>query len=101
MILINSPVNPSGKVITHQELDRIADLLDKHGHEIVIVEDAAYQHITFGDVPAFNYARPITHPRLKNRTVCVTSGGKLFSATGLRLGFAFGDERYIKAVKAA
>ena len=67
----------------------------------MIVEDAAYQHITFGDVPAFSYARPITHPRLKNRTVCVTSGGKLFSATGLRLGFAFGDEKYIKAVKAA
>lgn len=80
-------------------MDQIADILDAYPN-IVVCEDAAYHHLPFGYEP-FNYPRCISHDRLSKRTICVVSAGKMLSSTGLRVGFAFGPEHIVKAVKAA
>lgn len=67
---------------------------------ILICEDAAYHHLPFGYEP-FKYPRCISHPRLSGKTVCVASAGKMLSATGMRVGFAFGNEQIVKAIKVA
>ncbi|CAD8177132.1 unnamed protein product [Paramecium octaurelia] len=100
MVILNSPQNPIGKVFSVEELDRLAEILEKHP-QIIVCEDAAYHHVVFGGYQPFSYPRCFTHPKLKSKTVCVTSAGKMFSATGLRIGFAMGDEKYIKAIKSA
>ncbi|CAD8075446.1 unnamed protein product [Paramecium sonneborni] len=100
LVLLNSPMNPIGKMFSTEEYNQLADILDRYP-QVVVCEDAAYHHITFGQYQPFNYPRCITHPRLKDRTVCVTSAGKMYSATGLRIGFAVGNEEIIKGLKAA
>ncbi|CAD8149363.1 unnamed protein product [Paramecium octaurelia] len=82
------------------EYDKLAEILEKHPN-IVVCEDAAYHHITFGNNQPFIYPRCISHPKLKDRSICVISAGKMFSATGLRVGFAIGNENIIKGMKAA
>ncbi|CAD8101250.1 unnamed protein product [Paramecium sonneborni] len=100
MIILNSPQNPNGKVYDQEELDQLADILENYPN-VVICEDAAYHHLPFGDYEIFNYPRSISHKRLSKKTICVISAGKMFSATGLRVGFAIGPESIIKGVKAA
>ncbi|CAK64164.1 unnamed protein product (macronuclear) [Paramecium tetraurelia] len=108
LIILNSPMNPIGKYIftfiieyfNKDEYDKLAEILEKHPN-IIVCEDAAYHHITFGNNQPFIYPRCITHPKLKDKSICVMSAGKMFSATGLRVGFAIGNENIIKGMKAA
>ncbi|CAK86697.1 unnamed protein product (macronuclear) [Paramecium tetraurelia] len=69
-------------------LNRLEEILDKHS-QVIVCEDAAYHHVW--RLLAISYPRCIIHPKLKYKTACVTS-----AATGLRIGFAIGDEKYIK-----
>ena len=88
------------RIFNTEEYDKLADILDKYPN-VFVCEDAAYHHITFGDLKPFTFPRCITHPRLKDKTICVISAGKMFSATGLRVGFAIGNEKIMNGIKAA
>ncbi|AQS88590.1 transaminase [Neoasaia chiangmaiensis NBRC 101099] len=80
-ILLNSPMNPSGKVFSVAELDLIADLVREF--DAYAVCDEVYEHLTFGvaHVPL------MTRPGMRERCMRIGSAGKSFSLTGWKVGY--------------
>lgn len=94
MVLVNSPHNPTGMVLTTAELQVIADLAIEHN--LLVLSDEAYEHLVFTP----NRHVPIaTLPGMTARTVTVGSGGKTFSFTGWKVGWASGPADLIAAVR--
>jgi N-succinyldiaminopimelate aminotransferase len=94
MILLNSPHNPSGIVFSRGELEAIAAIAIEH--DLIVVSDEAYEHLWFDD----HVHIPIsTVPGMFERTVTIGSGGKLFSFTGWKVGWASGPTHLIAAVR--
>ena len=86
VFILNSPHNPTGKVFTIEEMQIISDILDECPHVITLF-DAVYETLTFDDHKHHNFAA-IGHNW--DRTISVYSGGKFFSATGWKIGWAIG-----------
>lgn len=95
-ILLNSPHNPTGTVLTGDELQAIADIAIEH--DLVVISDEVYEHLTFDD----HQHIPIsTLPGMAERTLTVSSGGKSFSFTGWKVGWATGPAVLIDALLSA
>ncbi len=94
VLLLNSPHNPTGMVLTPDELAAIARVVDAHPR-IVVVTDDVYEHLTF-DVAHVPFA---TLPGMWDRTVSVSSSGKTFSFTGWKIGWATGPAPLVSAVR--
>jgi N-succinyldiaminopimelate aminotransferase len=95
MILLNTPHNPTGAVFTRDELGEIARLAVER--DLLVVSDEVYEHLTYG-VPHVPVA---TLPGMWERTVTIGSGGKTFSVTGWKVGWATGPEALVTAVRTA
>ena len=94
VLLINSPHNPTGVVFTSDELAAIAQVAVEH--DLIVISDEAYEHLWF----AGHRHIPIsTLPGMFERTVTVGSGGKSFSFTGWKVGWASGPADLIGAVR--
>ena len=94
LLLLNSPHNPSGTVFTREELSAIAELVI--AHDLIVIADEAYEHLWFDS----NIHIPIsTLPGMFQRTITIGSGGKSFSFTGWKVGWASGPRHLIAAVK--
>lgn len=93
LILLNSPHNPTGCVLSADELGQIAQLAIEH--DLLVLSDEAYEHLTF-DQPHIPIA---TLPGMAERTITVGSGGKCFSFTGWKVGWASGPTDLITAVR--
>ncbi len=96
LVFVNTPHNPTGKVFTRDELLVIGKLAAKH--DAVILADEVYEHLVFG--PA-KHVRAATLPGLTERTLTLSSGGKSFSFTGWKIGWAIGPAPLVKAVQKA
>ncbi|MBU6248909.1 MAG: pyridoxal phosphate-dependent aminotransferase [Xanthomonadaceae bacterium] len=83
MILVNSPHNPSGAVLSADDLDQLADLLRDTG--IIVLSDEVYEHIVFDGAAHQSVLR---HPELAARSVVVSSFGKTYHCTGWKVGYA-------------
>jgi aspartate/methionine/tyrosine aminotransferase len=81
-ILLNTPMNPTGKVFTTAELAFIADLLQRH--DAYAVCDEVYEHLTFD---GWRHIPLMTLPGLFDRCLRVGSAGKTFSLTGWKVGY--------------
>jgi methionine aminotransferase len=82
MILLNSPHNPTGKILTLSDIDTLAELVkDTH---ILILSDEVYEHMVFDGASHHCLA---AHPELKERTLVIASLGKVFHCTGWRIGY--------------
>jgi N-succinyldiaminopimelate aminotransferase len=81
-ILINTPMNPTGKVFTAAELAFIADLLQKH--DAYAVCDEVYEHLTYD---GWKHIPLMTLPGLRERCLRIGSAGKTFSLTGWKVGY--------------
>ena len=81
-LLLNTPMNPTGKVFTAAELAFIADLLQKH--DAYAVCDEVYEHLTYD---GWRHIPLMTLPGLRERTMRVGSAGKTFSLTGWKIGY--------------
>ena len=81
LIIINSPHNPSGSVLSREDLDELADIV--RGTRIVVVSDEVYELITFDGVQHHTVS---SHPELRDRSFVITSFGKTFHATGWKVG---------------
>ena len=95
LILINSPHNPTGTVLTSDEREGIARLAIEH--DLVVVCDEVYEHLTYG-VPHVPLA---TLPGMFERTLTISSSGKSFSFTGWKIGWASGPADLVAAVEGA
>ncbi len=95
-IILNTPHNPTGRVFTHQELTMIAELCIEH--DVTVISDEVYEHLLFGGAQHIPIA---TLPGMFERTVTVSSAGKLFSATGWKIGWVYGTPSLIEGVMRA
>lgn len=80
-ILLNTPMNPTGKVFTTEELDFIAGLLIQH--DAYAVCDEVYEHLTFGTP----HVSLMSRPAMRERCLRIGSAGKSFSLTGWKVGY--------------
>lgn len=93
MILLNTPHNPTGRVLTSAELSAIARVAREH--DLLVVSDEVYEHLTFDGVAHVPFA---TLPGMFERTLTVSSGGKTFSVTGWKVGWVTGPADLVTAV---
>jgi N-succinyldiaminopimelate aminotransferase len=91
-ILLNSPHNPTGTVLRREELEAVAAIAVEH--DLVVISDEVYEHLTFG-VPHVPIS---TLPGMRERTLTISSGGKSFSFTGWKVGWATGPADLVAAV---
>ena len=96
MLLVNSPHNPTGTVLTRAELAVIAEVAVEH--DLLVVTDEVYEHLTFGKHIHLPLA---TFPGMAERTVTCSSAGKTFSVTGWKVGWASGPADMIASMLTA
>jgi len=96
-LVLNSPNNPTGKVLQPAELDKLTKILAKHPRCLVL-SDEVYEHMIYSqdDLPRIG-----SYPGMWEKTITMYSLGKTFSCTGWRIGFSVGDERLIKPLIAS
>jgi len=82
-ILVNTPHNPTGRVLTHSELSGIAHLCQEF--DSIAITDEIYEHIIYTDLPHIPIA---SLPGMRERTITVGGFGKTFAVTGWRIGYA-------------
>jgi len=95
LILLNTPHNPTGTVLSRAELEAVAAVAIEH--DLVVVTDEVYEHLTFEE-PHVSLA---TLPGMFERTVTISSAGKSFSLTGWKIGWASGPADLVAAVEGA
>lgn len=93
-LLLNSPSNPTGAVYTREELDALAEVLERHPR-VTVISDEIYEHINFtGDKVA-----SIAHCKgLKDRVVIINGVSKAYAMTGWRIGYLAAPTAIAKAV---
>ncbi|MGB3370536.1 MAG: pyridoxal phosphate-dependent aminotransferase [Rhodococcus sp. (in: high G+C Gram-positive bacteria)] len=96
LLVVNSPHNPTGMVMTGRELVRIAEIACEH--DLLVLTDEVYERLVFDGSTHVPLA---TLPGMFQRTVTVSSAAKTFNATGWKTGWALGPADLIDAVRAA
>jgi len=83
MILINSPHNPTGAVLSSADLEELAAIV--RNTEIVVLSDEVYEHIVYDGA---QHESVLRHPELAERSFVISSFGKTYHCTGWKLGYA-------------
>jgi len=95
VLLVNSPHNPTGTVLSRDDLAEIARLAVVH--DVLVVCDEVYEHLVFDDAEHVPLA---TFPGMRGRTLRISSSGKTFSATGWKIGWALGPAELVTELTA-
>jgi N-succinyldiaminopimelate aminotransferase len=95
-VLLNSPHNPTGTVLTREELRAVADVAIEQ--DLVVITDEVYEHLTFDDQEHVPIA---TLPGMWERTLSLSSAGKSYSVTGWKVGWATGPVELVSALLSA
>ena len=82
LVVLNSPMNPAGKVFSHDELAYIASLVEQH--DAFVMCDEVYEHLVFGSA---RHIPLMTLPGMRQRALRIGSAGKTFSLTGWKVGY--------------
>ncbi|WP_328425382.1 pyridoxal phosphate-dependent aminotransferase [Streptomyces sp. NBC_00443] len=96
LLLINTPHNPTGTVLTREELAAIAELAVER--DLLVVTDEVYEHLVFDDAEHLPLA---AFPGMRERTVSIGSAGKTFSFTGWKVGWLTSTSALVTAVRSA
>lgn len=94
-IVLNSPNNPTGAVVSKAQLQALAEVLMAHP-EVMVMSDEIYEHLRYGSVE--HHSIGAVEPRLKARTLVVNGVSKSYAMTGLRIGYAGGPAPLIAAM---
>ena len=82
MIVINTPHNPTGKVLTMKDLEKLNEITE--GSDIIVLSDEVYEHLIYDGQ---KHASVLRFPQLGGRSIAVFSFGKTFHATGWKMGY--------------
>lgn len=99
MILLNSPHNPTGTVLSRAELSAVAELAVRH--DLLVVTDEVYEHLTYADRAPDGHVPIATLPGMAERTLTLSSAGKSYAVTGWKVGWATGPAPLVDALLAA
>ncbi|SDO99695.1 pyridoxal phosphate-dependent aminotransferase [Actinacidiphila guanduensis] len=95
LLLLNTPHNPTGTVLTREELAAIAELAVER--DLLVVTDEVYEHLVFEG----EHLPIAAFPGMRERTVTISSAGKTFSLTGWKVGWATAPAPLVAAVRTA
>lgn len=95
LILLNTPHNPTGTVLTRAELTAVAELAVER--DLLVVTDEVYEHLVFDG----EHIPLATLPGMRGRTVTIGSAGKTFSFTGWKVGWVTAIPELVGAVRSA
>ena len=93
LLMLNSPHNPTGMVLTREETEAIARIAIDH--DLLVITDEAYEHLTFDK----EHVPLATIDGMRGRVVSIGSAGKTFSFTGWKVGWATATPDLISAVR--
>lgn len=82
MIVLNSPHNPTGKVLSADDMKQLQKLVE--GSDIIILSDEVYEHIVFDGL---EHQSVLRYPKLAERSFAIFSFGKTYNATGWKMGY--------------
>ena len=85
LIIINSPANPTGKVLGNDQLSNLAEIIHSH-QDLYVVSDEVYSHLYFGE------ERPQSIARYSDKVIVTDGISKRASATGLRIGWTIAPQ---------
>jgi methionine aminotransferase len=91
MIILNSPHNPTGRILSEKDMEALIRLTK--GTDILILSDEVYEHLIYDGQQHRSIAR---YPELKERSFIVASFGKLLHATGWKVGYCMAPENLMK-----
>ena len=94
-LLICNPSNPSGKVYTKEELEKIALIISDN--DMMLFSDEMYEHFVYDDL---DFISALSINKLKEKTVVISGFSKIYSITGWRLGYAISQPKVIDAASA-
>ena len=94
LIMVNTPHNPTGTVFTEAELAEIARVCREH--DLIAVTDEVYEFLTFDGRPHVPLA---SLPGMRERTLSISSVGKMFAVTAWKTGWVTGPEPLVRAVR--
>jgi methionine transaminase len=94
MIIINSPHNPSGSILSTEGMEKLNKLVT--GTKILVLSDEVYEHIVFDGHIHESLAK---YPNLKDKAIIVSSFGKTYNATGWKLGYCIANEDITKEIR--
>ncbi len=99
VVVLNTPHNPTGAVLTYDELAVVARLARRH--DAIVVTDEVYEHLTLADATGRrpDHVPIATLPGMSARTLTVSSAGKTFSFTGWKVGWVSGPSALVSAVR--
>ena len=95
-LLLNSPMNPTGKVFSAEDLDFLAALLSRH--DAYAVCDEVYEHLVFD---GYSHIPLMSLPGMRERVLRIGSAGKTFSLTGWKVGYVTATARLAALVAKA
>ncbi|MBC7288404.1 MAG: aminotransferase class I/II-fold pyridoxal phosphate-dependent enzyme, partial [Armatimonadetes bacterium] len=91
-LIIGYPNNPTGAVMTRDELAAIAEVVERHG--LAVISDEIYAHLTYG----VKHTCFASLPGMRERTVILNGFSKAYAMTGWRIGFACGPADVIEGM---
>jgi N-succinyldiaminopimelate aminotransferase len=93
VVLLNSPHNPTGRVLARSELELIAAACVEH--DLICISDEVYEHLVYDG----EHVPPATLPGMAERTLTISSVGKSFSFTGWKIGWCSGPADLVAATR--
>ncbi|MDP2176516.1 MAG: methionine aminotransferase [Bacteroidota bacterium] len=96
MIIINTPHNPTGTILTNEDMIKLEKLLS--GTDILVLSDEVYEHIIFD---GFEHQSVARYPQLANRSIVVSSFGKTYHTTGWKMGYLLAPENIMVLIRKA
>ena len=90
MLIINTPQNPTGGVLTAEDVNFVCELA--HKHDLLVVSDEIYSQLVYG----FHHVSPLSQPGMRERTVLMDGLSKSYAMTGWRLGYAVAPQALAK-----
>ena len=82
MIIVNTPQNPTGGILTEEDVKTVCDIAREH--DLMVVSDEIYSQLVYG----FHHVSPMSQPGMRERTVLMDGLSKSYAMTGWRLGYA-------------
>ncbi len=92
LIIINSPHNPTGAVMTQEEINAVYQIAAEH--DLFILSDEIYRRMSYDAQPA----SPCINDGCRERTIMMTGFSKAFAMTGWRLGYMIGPEFLVEKI---